>query len=121
MLLPDHDAPVINATFLMGQHKFLHMMLDFRIWSASSRNTSKSNAVKINEKRNKRKQNEFFCANINFLLTGCDNNQEANTSSVVENTALVQTDISMPISQPIVEHIWQKEGPDFSERNSTNW
>ena len=49
------------------------------------------------------------------LLTGCDNNQEANTSSVAENTAPVQTDISMPISQPIVEYIWQKEGPDFSE------
>ena len=58
----------------------------------------------------------FFAAILVFsLLTGCDNSQEVNTSSVAENTALVQKDISMPISQPIVEYIWQKEGPDFSE------
>ena len=88
------------------------------IWSASPRNTSKNNPVKMNEKNGIRgnKMKNFFALILIFsLLTGCDNNQEANTSSVVENTAPVQTDISMPISQPIVEYIWQKEGPDFSE------
>ena len=60
-------------------------------------------------------KNLFAVILIFSLLTGCDNNQEVNTSLVVEDTDPVQTDTSMPTSQPIVEYIWQKEGPDFSE------
>ena len=88
------------------------------IWSASPRNTSKSNTFKMKEKngiRGNKMKNLFAVILIFSLLTGCDNNQEVNTSSVVEDTDPVQTDIGMPISQPIVEYIWQKEGPDFSE------